>query len=244
MAGAIQGEEPLENGREASAPTDLRRPEFAIASALPRTDHPSWERISQELQCAPPFVEHVVMLSTDRFGRPIGRGWLLRCIIRPADDALFAGRTYPLELTVPASYPTDPPRVRWACIMDHPQISETGEMGPPDVVKHVLDWDDSKTILQLLYMCRDILSHPLPVEEEPWTDREIISFWAHHRDDCTCPLGAWLRMPMTEFRLLNEAGRQKELAHFRLGLARRPEIIFVNMAAQFREVRGSLSCEQ
>lgn len=214
-----------------------------------RLPHPQLEVIRKRMP--QPFPEALLRAAPrpvlrHPFGEPLGEGWRYTATLAPlpADSPYATGDpTYTLHITFPPAFPEEPPHIRFACVLEHSQISDSGIV-PVELLAP--RWDrDSGLVWDLLETCRDMLLTPLssPEMEEDrrresamLTDKWILEFWAHHEPSCACIPGRLLPCSFEEFSAKAEE-EQAALVHtFRKKMRQRHLLVF-DYQAQFMRKR-------
>eukprot|EP00462_Mataza_sp_D1_P021799 CAMPEP_0175137334 /NCGR_PEP_ID=MMETSP0087-20121206/9757_1 /TAXON_ID=136419 /ORGANISM="Unknown Unknown, Strain D1" /LENGTH=447 /DNA_ID=CAMNT_0016420157 /DNA_START=15 /DNA_END=1355 /DNA_ORIENTATION=+ len=109
---------------------------------------------------------------------------VLACYICGPEDSPFQHYMYPINLTIPPTFPNHPPQIRFACVITHSQISDTG-LVPSNLLYNSdnLNWDGlpakSKNIRTVLRAVVGILQKPLVEQFPDHTDVEIYHDFMH-----------------------------------------------------------------
>ncbi|MFJ3205602.1 ubiquitin-conjugating enzyme E2 [Streptomyces sp. NPDC086989] len=80
-----------------------------------------------------------------------------KAVLLPDTSSMFAGRQFPVDITVPSSYPADRPHMRFTEPVHHPNVSTCGSIDLDALSER---WDPGQTIETTLRSVMTLLDEP------------------------------------------------------------------------------------
>lgn len=159
------------------------------------------------MEVLPPFITGLVFVTHDEFGSAIGRGRRLKAHITAPRDSPYSRCDYafPLDVMIDDEYPRLSPRLRFACIFDHFNVTELGTLQPATLLLDT--WDARSSVINALYTVHRLMA--APVYPKMFSEDEADTIWRMHaeRVGVTTLVSSCFPVPPAQYLTLDQGSR-------------------------------------